>query len=78
MKSVSLLGKWLKSINTDSDESRRLGRKTAEALGLSLPQYRKSLSKLRAAIDVVEKKMCAQDWEEIDFNKVPGHAFKKV
>ena len=76
-ESVSLLGKWLKSINTDSDESRRLGRKTAEALGLSLPQYRKALSKLRAAIDVVEKKMCAQDWEEIDFNKVPGHAFKK-
>jgi hypothetical protein len=76
-ESVSLLGKWLKSINTDSDESRRLGRKTAEALGLTIPKYRKSLSKLRAVIDVVEKKMCAKDWEEIDFNKVPGHAFKK-
>jgi len=74
---VSLLGKWLKSINTDSDESRRLGRKTVEALGISLPQYRKTLSALRAKIDVVEKKMCAKEWDKIDLNHVPGNAFKK-
>jgi hypothetical protein len=73
-ESVSLLAKWLKSENTSSQESRNLGRKTREALGLTPKRYRKMLSGLRKYIDVLEVKMCSGEWSEIDFEKVPSKA----
>lgn len=76
-KPVSLLGKWLKSINTSSAESSRLGKLTAKHLKLSEKNYRKTLSSLRNYIDVLEKKISRNDWEKVDFNTVPGGAMKK-
>lgn len=73
-ESISLLAKWLKSENTSSSESRRLGRKTREALELSPRKYRKILSALRKYIDVLEVKMCSGNWSEINFEKVPSKA----
>jgi len=73
-KPVSLLAKWLKSENTSSANSCRLGRKTREAMELSPKRYRKILSALRKYIDVLEVKMCAGDWKEIDFERVPSKA----
>ena len=71
---VSLLGKWLKSENTSSSESRRLARLTREALELTSKRYRKILSALRKYIDVIEVKMCSGNWLDIDFEKVPSKA----
>jgi len=71
---VSLLGKWLKSANASSEETRRLGRLTAEKLGLSPKQYRIALTKLRERIKVVESQMSANKWEEIEFSEVPSKA----
>ena len=71
---ISLLAKWLKSENASSKETRALGRMTAKKLGLSAKQYRQTLSKLRAHIDVVEAKMSAQNWDEINFSGVPSRA----
>ena len=59
-KPVSLLGKWLKSCNASSKETRRLGRMTAEQLGYSEKEYRKLLSRLRERIRVIERQMSAQ------------------
>ncbi|MEW8963233.1 DUF2828 family protein [Paraclostridium dentum] len=73
-KPVSLMGKWLKSVNTSSPESRRLGKLTAKQLGLTEKQYRKILSKLRGYIDVVEKKMSANEWNKINYSNVPSRA----
>ena len=73
-ESVSLLAKWLKSENTSSQESRNLGHKTREALELTSKHYRKILSALRNYIDVLEVKMCAGNWKEIDFERVPSKA----
>lgn len=73
-KTVSLLAKWLKSENTSSAESRRLGALTRTAFGLSSKRYRQILSKLRAYIDVLEVKMCAGEWTSIDFERVPSKA----
>ena len=73
-KSVSLLAKWLKSENTSSPASRALGRKFREVLGWSSKKYRKTLSALREYIDVVEVKMCAREFEEINFGQVPSKA----
>lgn len=73
-KPVSLCAKWLSSENTSSKQTRELARKTREALGWSSRKYRKTLSALRAYIDVVEVKMCAKEFNGIDFQKVPSKA----
>jgi hypothetical protein len=70
----SLLGKWLKSINTSSKESVYLGNRTRKLLGMSPKQYRKTLATLRSKIDVLEKKLTAKNYEDIDYSKVPSQA----
>lgn len=44
---VSLLAKWLPSINTSNKEARLLARKIAKYLNMTDEEYRKTLSKLR-------------------------------
>lgn len=73
-KSYSLLAKWMPSVNTSSAATRALGHKCAVTLGLSDKQYRKMLSKLRAGLDVVERKMAANDWALINYEHVPSKA----
>ena len=70
-KTPSLLAKWLKSENTSSVESRRLGNITREFFGMSHKQYRKTLSILRERINVLERLMSAGKWDEIEFDKIP-------
>lgn len=70
----SLLAKWMKSENTSSKESIRLANITRESLGLSHKQYRKCLSKLRNKINVLEKLMSQDRWDEIEFGKIPSKA----
>jgi len=74
---ISLIGKWLKSINTSSKESRKLGGITRKHFKMSAKRYRKELSKLRNVIDVVECKMCKNKWEDINFEKISSNAMKK-
>lgn len=71
---VSLLAKWLKSENTSSAASRALGTKTRKYLGLTSRQYRKTLSKLRERINVLERLMSANRWDAIEFDKIPSRA----
>lgn len=73
-KNVSLLAKWMKSENTSSSESVAQARKFRKFLGWNSKKYRKTLSKLRNYIDVVEVKMCAGQWDEINFEQVPSKA----
>jgi hypothetical protein len=73
-KEISLLTKWLKSVNTSSKESCRLGKLTAKKLGLSEKAYRKSLSMTRYYLNVVEKKMSAKYWKNINYEGVPSKA----
>lgn len=72
--SVSLIAKWMPSINASSKDSKRLGRKIASHLGWNEKQYRKNLSKLRAKIKIVETAMCSKEWSAIDYSKVPSRA----
>lgn len=71
---VSLLGKWLKSENTHSEESKKLGNITRQAFGMTHKDYRKTLSALRTRINIVEKLMSEGKWEDIDFAKLPSKA----
>lgn len=73
-KPISLLAKWLKSVNTSSAESRALGYKTAKALGVTPKEYRQALAALRKHIDVIEVKLSSGKFSEIDYEKVPSKA----
>lgn len=73
-KTPSLLGKWLKSENTSSAESRKLAHITKTYMGMTSRQYRKTLSILRARINIVERLMSENRWDEIEFDKIPSRA----
>lgn len=76
-KPVSLLGKWLKSVNSSSKETCALGRTTAKNIGFSKEKdYRKALAALRAYIPVLERQMSDGCWTDIDFERVPAKAMK--
>ena len=72
-KSVSLLAKWLPSINA-SGKSRKLAKRICNKLALTFENYRKVLSSLRKYLDVTEVKTCGGKWNEIDYNKVSSNA----
>ena len=73
-KTPSLMAKWLKSENTSSAESRKLGAATRKAFSLTARQYRKTLANLRSKIRIVEKLMSENRWDEIEFDKIPSKA----
>lgn len=73
-KSISLLAKWLPSTNASSAESKKYSRIIRRALDMKESEYRKMLSELRSYIDVVEVKMSAKKWEDINYEAVPSRA----
>lgn len=73
-KPISLLGKWMPSCNTSSNETKRLACILRTGLGVSEKQYRKMLSKLRSYLKVVEKSMSKNEWNEINYATVPSRA----
>lgn len=73
-KPISLLAKWLPSVNTSSKETRKWARLLARKLEMSEREYRKILSSLRSYGNVVEVKMSASRWTEIEYEKVPAKA----
>ena len=71
---ATLLFKWLKSENCSSIESKKIAKKTREYLKLTPREYRKMLSWGREALNIVERKMSANQWKSIDYEKVPAKA----
>lgn len=72
-KPISLLAKWMPSINA-SGKARQQAKRFAKCFGLPYCTYRRTLSKLRAYLDVTEVKTCGNRWGEIDYNKVSSNA----
>ena len=73
-KPISLLAKWLPSVNTSSKETVKKANFLCNALGMHPSQYRKTLSKLRAYSNVIEVKLCANKWDEVNYEAVPSKA----
>lgn len=76
-KNISLLAKWMPSINASSKQTRYLAQKWIKVLDSTNKDYRKNLSELRKYIDVLEVKMSSKRWDEIDYSKVPSQAFSR-
>ena len=73
-KTPSLLGKWMPSENTSSAKTRKTAAKVRAFVGMTPKQYRKTLSVLRARINVLERLMSEGRWDEIEFDKIPSKA----
>ena len=71
---ISLIAKWLPSENASSPRTIAEAKKIRNALNLTSRQYRKMLSKLREKINVLERLMSANQWELIEFDKIPSRA----
>ena len=73
-KAISLLGKWMPSENAHSKETKAKARIIREYLSMTPKQYRQMLSKLRGHLNVLEKLMSSNRWDEIEFDKIPSKA----
>lgn len=73
---VSLLAKWLPSVNASNAETVRQAKRIARALGMHDAEYRKTLSALRAKIQIIENNLREKDYT-FDYAKQPAKAMFK-
>lgn len=75
-ENVSLLAKWLPSVNASADSTRITGKKLAKLLGMNDRKYRQTLSALRKYIDIIENRLRVSDYT-FDYSKqTSGSMFK--
>ena len=72
--SISLLAKWMPSNNTSSKQKSSEAIILQSLLHLSAREYRKTLSKLREHLAVVDRKASLNQWNDINYNHVPSKA----
>lgn len=73
---ISLLAKWLPSVNTSSAAARANARTLAKRLGHTEKHYRQTLSKLRKYSDILENRLRERDYT-FDYDKQPSCAMLK-
>lgn len=75
-ESISLLAKWLPSVNTSNEETVHMGKLFARKLGMSDSAYRKTLSRLRAYLRILENSLREQDYT-FSYEAQPSRAMYK-
>lgn len=73
---VSLLGKWLPSVNTSNRQAVAHAKRIARVLNLTDAEYRKALTALRARIRIIENYLREKDYT-FDYAKQPSKAMFK-
>lgn len=73
-KNPSLCAKWMPSENASSNETHKIANAIRIEMGMSHKEYRQLLSFLRGRLRVLERLMSANDWDAIDFAKLPAKA----
>ena len=73
---VSLLGKWLPSVNASNANTIKAAKKIARFLAMDDKGYRKTLTKLRAYIRIIENNLREKDYT-FDYEKQPSKAMFK-
>lgn len=74
--SISLLGKWLPSVNASNKDTVAQARRIAEAFGMNCAEYRKALTALRARIRIIENNLREKDYT-FDYSAQPSRAMFK-
>lgn len=74
--SVSLMAKWLPSVNASSKETVRSAKKIAKAMNMSDASYRRMLSALRAYIKILENSLREKDYS-FSYEAQPSKAMFK-
>lgn len=73
---VSLLAKWLPSVNASSRDTVRCAKHIARNLGMTDAEYRKTLASLRRKIRIIENNLRERDYT-FDYSKQPSKAMFK-
>ena len=73
---VSLLAKWLPSVNASNADTVRSAKRIARFLGMDDATYRKTLVKLRQQIRILENNLRTKDYT-FDYSKQPSKAMFK-
>lgn len=73
-RTPSLLAKWVPSCNASAKTTIATGNKIRKHMGMTQKEYRRMLSELRTKINIVEKLMSENRWDEIEFDKLPSLA----
>ncbi len=73
---ISLLAKWLPSVNTSSASARAAAGRLCREMGMSQKTYRRILSFLRARLDLTETRLCRRDYT-FDYAAQPSGAMFK-
>ena len=75
-ETITLLAKWLPSVNASNKETVRQAKHLARALGMTDAAYRKLLVRLRAHIRILENSLRERDYT-FDYEKQPSRALFK-
>ena len=75
-KEISLLGKWLPSVNASNATTVAHAKRIAKSFGMSDASYRKALVSLRAHIRIIENNLREKDYT-FDYSKQPSKAMFK-
>lgn len=84
INNVSLCGKWAPSENDRNDKRKHFAKKLATILYSKedikrMEKYRREyLVPLRKNINIVERLMCNNEWEKINYSAVPGVASRRL
>lgn len=75
-KEISLLAKWLPSVNATNPDTVKAAKHIARELGMTDAQYRKTLSVLRNRIKIIENNLREKDYS-FEYEKQPSKALFK-
>ena len=73
---ISLLAKWMPTETAHNKDTIALAKRAIQKLGVTPRQYRKMLSALRKHLNIVERLMSANKWDEVEYPAVPSYAMK--
>ena len=75
-ESISLMAKWLPSVNTSNAAAVKDGKRIAKALGMKDAEYRRTLVRLRAKIRIIENNLRQKDYT-FEYSEQPSRAMLK-
>lgn len=73
-KAISLLAKWIKTADSKSEKTRKLGILTAKKLGYKVYNFKRIVRSMRKYIGVIEGLMSTGKWDEIRYSDVSSRA----